>query len=47
MVPMVGGVVGKSAGDGEIIEDLGFGEGNNSFGRHGVRVMFLFWNLNV
>jgi len=47
MVSLVDGVVGKFAGDGEIMEDFGLGEDNNSFGRHGVRVMFLFWNLNV
>ena len=32
MVPVVGGAVGESAGDGEIIKDFGLGEGNNSFG---------------
>ena len=42
MVPLVDGVVGESAGDGKIIEDFGLGEGSNSFGRHRVRVMFLF-----
>ena len=47
MVPLVGGVVGESAGDGEIIEDFSLGEGKNSFGQHGIRVMFLFWNLKV
>jgi len=29
-MPLVGGAVGESAGDGEIIEDLGLGEDNNS-----------------
>ena len=46
MVPLVRGVVGESAGDGEISKDFGLGE-DNSFGQHRVRVMFLFWNLKV
>ena len=45
MVPLVGGAVGESTKDGEIINDFGLGEGNNSFGQHRVKVMFLFWNL--
>jgi len=32
MVPLVGGVVGEFAGDGEIIKDFGLEEDNNSFG---------------
>jgi len=42
MLPLVGGEVGQSIGNDRISDNFGLREGNNSFGYHVVRVMFLF-----